>query len=87
MVTEEAIKALDLTGASVILLKYGTVDPVDLCELLAADPQGRFSDLSILMVKDFDDLKVFDEEQMNAAGWFRKSGDSGTAAPDSASES
>ena len=78
MVTEDAIKALNLTGASVILVKYGTVDPIDVCELLAADPQGRFNDVGLLLVRDFDDLKAIDEEQMNAAGWFRKSGASGT---------
>lgn len=64
---------LRLSSDSMILLRQGTAvaDPKTINELVATIEKTDLSNIILLVVDDFDDIRIMDERQMNAHGWFR----------------
>lgn len=64
---------LRLCSDSIILLKRGTEiaqkDTID--SLVDSIQHTNLSNIILIVVEDFDDIRIMDEKQMNVRGWFR----------------
>lgn len=64
---------LRLCSDSIILLKRGTEiaqkDVID--SLVDSIQKTNLSNIILIVVEDFDDIRIMDEKQMNVRGWFK----------------
>ena len=70
------IRKLELKDNSIVLVKAGTalakIDNIN--ELVKAGGRLDVKDILIVVVDDFDDLTVLDEQQMHKHGWWHVRG-------------
>lgn len=64
---------LRLSSDSMVLLKKGSAiaEPKVITDLVSTIEKTNLSNIILLVVDDFDDIRIMDERQMNAHGWFR----------------
>jgi hypothetical protein len=67
------VQKLRLSSDSLILLKEGTeiAQPEAINNLVGNIEKTDLSNVILMVVADFDDIRVMDERQMNEHGWFR----------------
>ena len=67
------IHKLSLSSDSLILLKEGTelAQPDAINNLVSNIEKTDLSNIILMVVKDFDDIRLMGERQMNEHGWFR----------------
>lgn len=67
----KALKRVHVNNGDVVLLKRGLFDAQEIEALKNAGEKIGFKNVLLVVVNDFDDIRILNEVAMNSHGWFR----------------